>query len=227
MEDRFAAPTSPDEDASARRLAPAVPKEGFFVRHPRQIELTARVIFGLAVLAAGASHLLPGDVPSYVAQVTGGTGPWFAFWRWVIRAHPYEFTYGLTIAELTLGASILFGVLRKIIYAIGIALGLFLWTVTEGLSGLSSIHGLAASAGLLYVVGLLLLITIEITYGPDELTIDATISPKHPGWARLANFRGRTEPLQPPRYMLAFAPTLVSPTEDSEAGRRVRSRGHG
>jgi uncharacterized membrane protein YphA (DoxX/SURF4 family) len=227
MEDRFAAPTSPDDDDAARRLAPATPKEGFFVRHPRHIELVARIIFGVAVISAGASHLVPGSVPTYVAQTTGGPGPWFAFWRWVIRAHPYDFTYGLTSAELTLGVSILFGVLRKIIYTLGIALGLFLWTVTEGLSGLSSIHGLAASAGLLYVAGLLLLITIEITYGPDELTIDAMISTKHPRWARLANFPGRTEPLQPPRYMLAFAPTLVSPVDDSEASRRVRSRGRG
>lgn len=224
---QLAAVGAPDRPEPQRAAPIGATSAGVFAKHPDLFEVVARVVFGGTVIVAAVGQLLPGG-PEYLAtRIPTHPGPWFAFWSNAARADPTLFAGVVAGLELIVGFSVLLGCLRKPLYSIGIVLGLFIWTTIEGVSGVTSRHSLGSSAGLLYVVGLLLLITVETTYGPDPLTVDAFLSRRFERWRRWSNFIGRRDPLPPPTYMLAFAPPSSGGADaagdrDASAGRSAR-----
>ena len=183
-------------------------KAGIFVRRSKEISMTTRVVFGMIVMIAGMEKLEPGAALRYAAMVPSGPGIWYAFWSSVAMSNPWLFTSIIAGVEITLGMAVLSGFLRKVFYLAGIVAGIFIWLVPEGVTGMETLQGIAVSGGLFYVVGLLLLISLETVYGPDRLTIDYYLIRQWAGWARLSSFVGSLEPLPPPEYMVAFAPVL-------------------
>lgn len=182
---------------------------GAIIRQIRAFELAARWIFGITVLVASLDKFAPGAAGTYVAQIPGpSAGPWFAFWSSIAEQDPGLFTHTVAGLELGLAVGLLLGLLRKPLYLMGIGLGVFLWTVPEGFSRSTYTGGLGASAGLLYLTGLLLLIALETTFGPDPLTLDVYLVRRWPRWALLSSFLGTTAPIEPPAYMLAMTPFL-------------------
>ncbi|MCL4324749.1 MAG: DoxX family membrane protein [Candidatus Thermoplasmatota archaeon] len=188
--------------------------------------MTARIIFGIIVMVSGMDKLEPGAALRYAGMVPSGPGIWYAFWSSVAMANPVVFTSIIAGVEITLGIAVLSGFLRRIFYLTGIVLGLFLWLVPEGVTGMQTLHGISVSGGLFYVVGLLLLISLETVYGPDRFTIDYYLIRQWAGWARLSSFVGSLEPLPPPEYMVAFAPVLhrLSKAEKKVASEPRRER---
>ena len=206
-------------------------RSGLFPANVVTIEIVARLIFGITVLVAGLNKLLPGAAAQYAAEVSSqGSGWWYAFWGGLAESHATVFTYSVCSAEIFVGVGLLFGLLRKAVYLLGIGLGIFIWAVPEGFSGFNFVNGLFASTGLLYVVGLLVLVTLETFVGPDPLTLDGWLIRRWPRWSALSSFRGIVEPIQPPSYMLAMMPFLARERDRKRstprAGSPRRRSGH-
>ncbi|MGI0132393.1 MAG: DoxX family protein [Thermoplasmata archaeon] len=202
-------------------------KKGFFPKYRQRIALIARIGFGITILVAALNKLLPGASVQYASQIRGeGNGPWFSFWGGLAQAHASAFTYGIAGGEFILAVGLLLGFLRKPTYVFGIAVGLFIWAVPEGLSGFNFSPGLSASAGLLCTIGLILLISVETIDGPDSLSLDYWIIRRRPKWAGIVNFTEISEPIDPPEYMLATMPLMrkTGHGDSSEAHSSARPR---
>ncbi len=103
--------------------------------------------------------------------------------------------------ELLLGIALVFGFMRKVTYAAGVALSLLIWAVPEGFGGpyQSGAGGTDVGTGVVYALTFLGLLVINALEGSSRWSVDHLIERRYPSWARVAE-------LGPGRPAAAAAP---------------------
>jgi nitrite reductase (NO-forming) len=181
------------------------PGLGWWGRNARELKTLFRVVFGIIWLIAGAFKFAPGLVDDFPGMVTdAGAGqpawlaPWFDFWASQATANPALWVYLTGVFELAVGLSLVFGFMRKIGYLGGAILSMFIWAVPEGFGGPYGSGSTDIGGGVVYAMAFLMLIVINVAYGPSHWSLDYLIEGRWPGWAKIAEFgpsRGRPEPV--------------------------------
>lgn len=169
---------------------------GYWVRNAPRYKTVFRILFGVIWLVDGALKFLAGFVdqfPGMVSDAAAGQPAWMSWWFdfWVNQANTNAafWVYSTGVLELALGIALVFGLLRKVAYAGGIALSLLIWTVPEGFGGTYSAGTTDPGVGVVYAILFLALIVINATYGPSRWSVDALIERRFPKWAALAELR--------------------------------------
>ena len=189
--------------------APRQTERGWWVRNAARLKTGFRLLLGVVWLVNGILKFTSGYVSGFLGDVQDSqanapswlTG-WFSFWATQANAHATLIVYTVGGLELILGLALIFGFLRKVAYAGGVALSLLIWAVPEGFGGpyQSGSGGTDVGTGVIYAIAFLGLIVINATYGPSRWSLDYLIERRFPSWARLAEFgsgRAGTAPTGP------------------------------
>lgn len=170
-------------------------REQWFHKNIEIIKPAMRAIFGFVWLIDGALKFQAG-MPNAIAQMILVTGqgqpawlqPWFSFWFGIISPNPAPWIYFIGACEVLLGLALIFGFMRKITYALGIVLSLFIWAVPEGFGGPYGPSSTDIGTGIIYALAFFMLMIINAGYGPSKLSIDHWLERRIRWWRRLAEF---------------------------------------
>ncbi len=168
---------------------------GWWARHAAPLTAAVRGLFGLIWMIDGAMKfvfLTPADVPGMVRQVAQGQPawllPWFSFWKGVVSANPSLFLWGTGVLEITIGACLVAGFLRKTVYLGSIGLALMIWSVVEGFGGPYGPGSTDIGPAVMYAVLGFALVVVEAVSGPSPLSLDAWLERRVRSWHRFAEF---------------------------------------
>ena len=129
-------------------------------------------------------------LPSLIRASSQGTPPilsgWFHFWEFASSLGGLPASYAAGVVQLVLAFALLAGFARAFAYYFGILVAVFVWVVPEAFGGPFASGAFSIGPGVVYVLGLLLLISLDAQYGADRATLDAAIQRRFPGWARVA-----------------------------------------
>ncbi len=164
----------------------------------KRIELKTfiRVVFGIVWLIDGALKFQPG-MSAIFPQLISNAGqgqpgwllPWFTFWLNIVSQNPQFWVYLIGTAELCLAIGLIFGLLRKMTYIVGISLSLIIWAVPEGLGGPYGPGSTDIGTGIIYAFVFLSLILNNVEFGPSTYSLDIWLERRIPWWHKLAEFR--------------------------------------
>lgn len=164
----------------------------------------AEIIFGFIWFINGLLALNPAFISSACTLVAAGGANqpaflqgWFNFWTSIAYANPALFGYVIAGLELFLGAFLILGLLRKIVYGIGTAYGLLLWSIPEGFGGIYSLPAtgfipVSIGTGIVYAFVFFFLALLSATYGRNMYTLDAVIEQDIGWWEKLAEIKHNT-----------------------------------
>lgn len=162
------------------------------------LQIALRSIFGAIWIIDGIikfAFAAPSSLADMIFQASQGQpswlAPWFSFWYNAITVNPAAIYYITSTIEVLLGICLVIGLLQKIDYIGGIALGFILWSVPEGFGGPYGPGSTDIGTGIIYMVIYFALIVIDISQGPNPSTLDAIISRKLKWWHKLAEVGDR------------------------------------
>lgn len=167
----------------------------WWYRNAPWLKTTFRVVFGVIWLIAGAFKFAPGlvdDFPGMVSDAAAGQpawlAPWFDFWTAQATANPALWVYLTGVLEVAVGLSLVFGFMRKVGYLGGAVLSLFIWAVPEGFGGPYGSGSTDIGGGVVYAMVFLMLIIVNVGYGPSRWSLDHLIELRWGSWRRVAEF---------------------------------------
>jgi len=160
-----------------------------------------RIVFGL-VWAVDAAfkfepafyHGILGTVKAADAGEPGWLNHWFNFWYRIVGADPHLLAVFIIIIEILIAVSLLFGIARRLNYALGAVFSFLIWGVAEGFGGPYVAGATDVGAGIIYVIAFMLL------YVADSLTkpawsLDPIIEKYLPWWHLIATPPTRVNPM--------------------------------
>jgi thiosulfate dehydrogenase (quinone) large subunit len=167
---------------------------GWWASNAQTLKTLFRMVFGLIWLIDGSLKFAPGFVGAFAGSISGSGQPawlqgWFSFWATQVNGDPAFWVYLVGSLELLLGLALIFGFVRKVAYAGGAILSLFIWAVPEGFGGPYGPGSTDIGTGAMYALLFLALILLNATYGPSRWSLDAWIERRVGWWARLAELR--------------------------------------
>ncbi|MDG6940368.1 MAG: DoxX family membrane protein [Nitrososphaerota archaeon] len=170
-------------------------RRSWMARNATGTKTLVRVVFGVIWLIDGVLKFepgLPAAFPAMIQEAAQGQpawlAPWFSMWYSAVLPNPAFWVYLTGVFEVALGVALVLGLLRKIAYAGGILLSLFIWAVPEGFGGPYGPGSTDIGTGIIYCFVFLCLMVINATFGPSSLSLDRVIEKKVKFWARLAEF---------------------------------------
>lgn len=171
--------------------------DSWLYRSRFRIKSGLRVAFGLVWGIDGALKFQPGVVSSFPQEViNAGNGQpawlhgWFAFWATQAGQNAVLWVYLTGVLELALALGLVFGVLRKVTYGLGLLLSLVIWAVPEGFGGPYGPTSTDIGTGIVYAFVFLLLMVVNATFGPSRYSLDRVIERRWPGWQKFAEIQG-------------------------------------
>lgn len=175
--------TTEAENAGARR--------NWWADNAVTLKTAFRMLFGIIWLIDGSLKFAPGFVGAFDGSITpdgqpGWLAPWFNFWATQVNGDPAFYVYLVGTLELCLGLALVFGFMRKLAYAGGAILSLFIWAVPEGFGGPYGPGSTDIGTGAMYALLFLALIVINATYGPSRWSLDSVIERRFPKWRTVA-----------------------------------------
>ena len=168
---------------------------GWFYRNRMLAKTFIRVVFGAIWLIDGSLKFQPGTADAIAQMIqTAAQGmpafltQWFGFWSAVVGQAPVFWVSLIGTFEILLGLALVFGVLRKTIYSLGILLSLFIWAVPEAFGGPYGPGATDIGTAAIYALVFLALISINAGYGPSKLSVDYWLEKRIKWWHRFAEF---------------------------------------
>jgi uncharacterized membrane protein YphA (DoxX/SURF4 family) len=170
--------------------------DGWWPAHAQTLKTLFRIVFGAVWLVDGTLKFAPGFVDAFAGKVSGSGQPgwlqgWFSFWSTQVNGDPAFWVYLVGTFELLLGLALIFGFVRKIAYAAGALLSLFIWAVPEGFGGPYGPGSTDIGTGAMYALLFLALMLLNATYGPSRWSLDYVIEKRVAWWSKIAELRGR------------------------------------
>jgi uncharacterized membrane protein YphA (DoxX/SURF4 family) len=169
-------------------------ERGHWVINARRVTGLAflRIAFG-AIWAVDASLKWQPAFQANFRQILAGVAQgqpgflsgWFALWQFVVASRAPVFALLTASTETYLALALLTGFARKFTYSIGIAYGLFVWTVAEGFGG-PYMPGTTTDVGAAIIYSLLFLALLLVDVG--RLSVDRLIERKVPAWRWISEF---------------------------------------
>lgn len=163
-----------------------------FRRASRQMVAIAllRITFG-AIWAVDASlkwqPAFRANFSQLVSSVFQGQpaflGGWFGLWQAVIAGREPIFAALTALTETYLAFALLAGFARRATYIIGIAYGLFVWSVAEGFGG-PYMPGTTTDVGAAVIYSLVFWALLMVDSG--RFSVDRLIVARAPAWRRIA-----------------------------------------
>ncbi len=89
-------------------------------------------------------------------------------------------------AEILIGAFILTGTARKIVYMSGALLTMLVWIVIQALGGPAGTGYTDPGSGIVAALGILLLLSLNKAHGTDPYTVDAVLERRFRWWRKVA-----------------------------------------
>jgi thiosulfate dehydrogenase [quinone] large subunit len=160
-----------------------------------------RILFGIvwvvdAVLKYKPAFFHDHAVISYIKAVDMGMpswlNPWFHFWFRVIGAQPTFFAFLVIVIETLVAISLLFGIARRLNYALSIPFCFLIWGVAENFGGPYVAGSTDIGAGFIYVVVFLLLYAVDGGTKP-AWSLDPWIEKHISWWSKVANPPSRSK----------------------------------
>ena len=175
------------------RLLAGKGSRNWIVRNVSWLKSFIRVILGIVWLIDGYLKFSPGLVDSFPALIKSEgqpswLQPWFNFWSSVTSANAAPFVYSIGTLEVALGAALVLGFMRKIVYLAGMVLSLLIWAIPEGFGGPYGPASTDIGTGVIYSFLFLSLIIINTISGPSKYSLDFLLERKYPSWKRVAEF---------------------------------------
>jgi nitrite reductase (NO-forming) len=112
--------------------------------------------------------------------------PWFNFWVGLIQLSPRFFAVATATIESLIAIGLLFGLLRKPVYILGILFALLIWMIPEGFGGPYASGSTDVGAGLIYVFLFVALIVMQYVLGRSPYSVDNYIEKRVPAWKAIA-----------------------------------------
>jgi thiosulfate dehydrogenase [quinone] large subunit len=166
-----------------------------------------RILFGViwAVDAAfkfepAFYHGLLSFVMAKDAGEPGWLNPWFHAWYKIIAFDPMLLAVIIIIIETLIAVSLLFGIARRLNYALAIPFCFLIWGIGEAFGGPYVAGTTDINAGFIYVMVFLFLYVIDGLV-PPSWSLDPIIEKHVSWWSRLANppAIARLETPKPPK----------------------------
>ncbi len=167
---------------------------GWWARNAHSLKSAFRILFGVIWLIDGALKFAAGFVDQFAGSISGDGQPgwlggWFTFWANTVSSNTAFWVYMVGTMEVALGLALIFGFMRKVAYAGGAILSLFIWAVPEGFGGPYGPGSTDIGTGAMYALLFLALILINATYGPSKWSLDYWIEKRFPWWAKIAELK--------------------------------------
>jgi uncharacterized membrane protein YphA (DoxX/SURF4 family) len=166
---------------------------GWALRNQDLIRSSVRKLFGLAWGIDAAFKFLPQTPLWFSERVLAASigqpvwlSGWFNFWIQQTAANASFDVYTVAGLEFGLAFSLVAGFLRKTAYFGGIALSLLIWAVPEGFGGPYGPGTFDIGVGVIYALGFLLLLALEVSPHANRGTLDAWIERRLGGWSRVS-----------------------------------------
>ena len=143
-------------------------------------------------------------------QQPGWLLPWFRFWKNLIGSDPHLFAYAAAAIETVLAVCLILGVGRRLVYLLGAAWSLGIWSVPEGFGPVLVPGASDIGAAIMYALIFAALYSLESAFHPTGWTLDSAIRHRISWWQRIAEPGGRTAIPAPAN----FAPSPAHTTEN-------------
>jgi len=108
---------------------------------------------------------------------------WFAIWQVIVSGRAPIFALLTATTETYLAFALIAGFARKFTYAIGIAYGLFVWSVAEGFGG-PYMPGTTTDVGAAIIYSLVFWALFLVDAG--RMSVDRLIAARVPAWRRIS-----------------------------------------
>jgi uncharacterized membrane protein YphA (DoxX/SURF4 family) len=108
---------------------------------------------------------------------------WFSIWQEIVSGRAAIFAVLTATTETYLAFALIAGFARKLTYAIGIAYGLFVWSVAEGFGG-PYVPGTTTDVGAAIIYSLVFWALLLVDAG--RMSVDRLIAARIPAWRRIA-----------------------------------------
>ena len=183
-----------EERATAVVIAAPVP----FVMRPNLVGATRRVIaiaflriaFGVVWSIDAALKWQPAFQANF-SQIVAGVAQgqpgflswWFSIWQDVVSGRAPIFALLTAATETYLALALIAGFARRFTYTIGIAYGLFVWSVAEGFGG-PYVPGMTTDVGAAIIYSLLFWALLLVDAG--RVSVDRLIAARIPAWRRVS-----------------------------------------
>ena len=140
--------------------------------------------------------------PSFVGMFTqyiskaaqsqpGWLSPWFRFWKDLVGGDPHLFAYGAAVTETLIAVCLIVGVGRRVVYVIGAAWSLGIWSVPEGFGPVFVPGATDIGAAIMYAFIFASLYWLESALQPNGWTLDSVIRRRLPAWRPIGDPGGR------------------------------------
>ena len=174
--------------------------ENWFYRNRMGTKTLIRVVFGAIWLIDGSLKFQPSTADAVVQMIQSAAqgmpqllAPWFNFWSMTVGQNPAFWVGIIGTCELLIGLALVFGVMRKTVYALGMVLSLFIWAVPEALGGPYGPGATDIGTGIIYALVFLALMSINAGYGPSRLSVDYWLEKRIKWWHRLAELGAKAK----------------------------------
>src|SRR5690242_5495517 len=184
------------QEQRATDIAIAVPRS--FVLRPSWVATSRRMIaiaflriaFGVIWSVDAALKWQPAFQANF-SQIVAGVAQgqpgflswWFSIWQAIVSGRAPIFAVLTATTETYLALALIAGFARKFTYTIGIAYGLFVWSVAEGFGG-PYVPGATTDVGAAIIYSLVFWALLLVDAG--RMSVDRVIATRIPAWRRIA-----------------------------------------
>jgi nitrite reductase (NO-forming) len=127
-------------------------------------------------------------VPNLAATAAGEPhwpAPWFDLWLRLQRPDPSAWAYLAAVTETLLAACVLLGVASKLVYAVGAAYALIVWSTADGFGAAYGPGATDIGPAVIYSVVFCALLTTGAQGSAGRYSLDALIARRVAWWHRL------------------------------------------
>ena len=184
------------QEQRATDIAIAAPRS--FVLRPTWVATSRRMIaiaflriaFGVIWSVDAALKWQPAFQANF-SQIVAGVAQgqpgflswWFSIWQVIVSGRAPIFAVLTATTETYLALALIAGFARKFTYAIGIAYGLFVWSVAEGFGG-PYVPGTTTDVGAAIIYSLVFWALLLVDAG--RVSVDRLIAARIPAWRRIS-----------------------------------------
>jgi len=149
-----------------------------------------RIAFGVIWLVDAVLKWQPAFQANF-SQIVAGVAQgqpaflswWFSIWQVIVSGRAPIFAVLTAATETYLAFALIAGFARKFTYAIGIAYGLFVWSVAEGFGG-PYVPGTTTDVGAAIIYSLVFWALLLVDAG--RMSVDRLIAARIPAWRRIS-----------------------------------------
>jgi len=150
-----------------------------------------RIAFGLIWSVDAALKWQPAFQTNF-SQIVAGVAQgqpsflswWFGLWQLIVSGRAPIFAVLTATTETYLAFALIAGFARKFTYSIGIAYGLFVWSVAEGFGG-PYVPGTTTDVGAAIIYSLVFWALLLVDAG--GMSVDRLITARIPAWRRISD----------------------------------------